>query len=63
METKRAEESFTEEMRRAVWVNALATGEALCRYFNSGGSRVRGKYLDAVEEAAKHDPIPDDSWA
>ena len=50
-------------MRRAVWVDAPATGESLLNYFRNGGSGTSDKYLDAVEEAAKHDPIPDDPWA
>ncbi len=60
---KRGGESFTEVVRRAVLVDAPVTGEALRGYFHNGGSGVIGKYLDAVEEAAKHDRIPDDSWA
>ncbi|MDH4477600.1 MAG: antitoxin VapB family protein [Verrucomicrobiaceae bacterium] len=60
---KRGGESFTEVVRRAVWVDAPATGETLRDYFRNGGSGVSGTYLDAVEEAAKHDPIPDDPWA
>ena len=60
---KRGGESFTEVVRRAFWVDAPATGEFLLNYFHNGGSDVSGKYLDAVEEATKHDPIPDDPWA
>lgn len=60
---KRGGESFTEVVRRAVWVEAPATGEALSEYFRNGGSGTSDKYLDAVEEAANHDPIPDDPWA
>jgi hypothetical protein len=60
---KRGGESFTEVVRRAVWVDAPATGEALRSYFHKGGSGTSDKYLDAVEEAAKHDTIPDDPWA
>ncbi len=60
---KRAGESFTEVVRRAVLVDAPLTGAALREYFQNGGSRVSEKYLDAVEEATKHDPIPDDPWA
>ncbi len=62
-QAKRGGESFTEVVRRAVWVDAPATGEALRNYYRNGGSGVSSKYLDAVEEAAKHDPIPDDPWA
>jgi len=62
-QVKRGGESFTEVVRRAVWVDAPATGESLLYYFRNGGSGASGQYLDAVEEAAKHDPIPDDPWA
>jgi hypothetical protein len=62
-QVKRGGESFTEVVRRAVWLDAPATGEVLLQYYRKGGSGVSGKYLDAVEEAAKHDPIPDDPWA
>ena len=62
-QAKRGGESFTEVVRRAVWVDAPATGESLLNYFHNGGSGTSDKYLDAVEEAAKHDPIPDDPWA
>lgn len=60
---KRGGESFTEVVRRAVWLDTPLTGETLLQYFRKGGSGVSGKYLDAVEDAAKHDPIPDDPWA
>lgn len=62
-QVKRGGESFTEVVRRAVWVDAPATGEGLLDYFHKGGSGVSGRYLDAVEESAKHDPIPDNPWA
>lgn len=60
---KRGGESFTEVVRRAVWVDAPLTGASLRDYFRRGGSGVSAKYLDAVEEAADHDPIPEDPWA
>lgn len=60
---KRGGESFTEVVRRAVIVDSPLNGEMLRDYFRNGGSRVSEKYLDAVEEAAKHDPVPDDPWA
>lgn len=60
---KRGGESFSEVVRRATFVDVPATGEALRDYFHKGGSGVTETYLDAVEEAAKHDPVPDDSWA
>ena len=59
---KRGGESFTEVVRRAVLVDAPLTGAALREYFRNGGSGISEKYLDAVEEAAKHDPIPDNPW-
>jgi len=62
-QAKRGGESFTEVVRRAVWLDAPATEESLLNYFRNGGSGTSVKYLDAVEEAAKHDPIPDDPWA
>lgn len=60
---KRGGESFTEVVRRAILVDAPLTGSALRDHFQKGGSGVSEKYLDAVEEAAKHDPIPDNPWA
>ena len=60
---KKAGESFTEVVRRAEFTEAPLTGESLLAYFSSGGSGVNARYLDAAEEAAKHDPIPDDPWA
>jgi hypothetical protein len=62
-QAKRGGESFTEVVRRGVWVDAPATGESLRSYFRNGGSGVSAKYLDSVEEASRHDPIPDDPWA
>ena len=62
-QVKRGGESFTEVVRRAVWLDAPATGETLLQYYRDGGSGVSGKYLDEVEKAAQHDPIPDDPWA
>jgi predicted CopG family antitoxin len=56
---KRGSESFTKVVRRAVWTNAPATGESLLNYFRNGGSAANDKYLDVVEEAAKHQPSPD----
>lgn len=60
---KRRGESFTEVVRRAILVDVPLTGEALRDYFKKGGSGVSEKYLDSVEEASKHDPIPDNPWA
>lgn len=58
---KPAGESFSAVVRRAVLENELLTGERLRNYLKKGGSGVSLKDLDAVEEASKHDPIPDDS--
>ena len=60
---KRRGESYTEVVRRAILVDAPLTGAALRDYYQYGGSGVSEKYLDSVEEAAKHDPIPDNPWA
>lgn len=60
---KRRGESFTEVVRRAVWVDAPLTGAVLREYYRNGGSGISEKYLDTVEVAAKHDPIPDNPWA
>ena len=60
---KRGGESFTEVVRCAVLVDAPLTATALRNYFQNGGSGVSETYLDAVKEAAKHDPIPDNPWA
>lgn len=60
---KKPGESFTEVVRRATIPDAPLTGGSLLTYLTSGGSGVSARYLDAVEEAAKHDPIPDNPWA
>lgn len=60
---KRAGESFTEVVRRAMWVDTPLTATGLREHFKNGGSGVSEKFLDAVEEAAAHDPLPDDPWA
>ncbi len=60
---KKGGESFSEVVRRAEFTHAPLTGENLRAYLRSGGSGVSGRYLDAVEEAAKHDPVPDNPWA
>ena len=60
---KRGGESFTEVVRRATWIDAPASGAALRDYYHKGGSGISDRYLDAVEQAAQHDPIPDDPWA
>jgi len=59
---KKAGESFTAVVRRASFANAPLTGSDLAAYLRSGGCGVSNTYLNAVEEAALHDPIPDDPW-
>jgi Putative antitoxin len=41
-------ESFTEVVRRAVWLDTPATGVMLLDYYRKGGSGVSERYLDAV---------------
>ncbi len=60
---KKAGESFSEVVRRAEFADAPQTGENIRNHLRSGGSGVSERYLDAVEEAAKHDPLPDNPWA
>ena len=60
---KKAGESFTEVIRRAEFVNPPLTGANLLAHLHAGGSGVSVDYLDAVEKAASHDPIPDNPWA
>lgn len=60
---KKAGESFSAVVRRAEFMENPLTGDALLAYLRSGGSGVSERYLDAVEEAAKHDPAPDNPWA
>jgi len=62
-QAKRSGESFTEVVRRAVWENPPLTGRSLREYLKKGGSGASEKYLEAVETAAQHDPIPDNPWA
>jgi len=50
-------------VRRASFSNAPLTGESLRAYLHSGGSGISGRYLDALEKAAAHDPLPDNPWA
>ena len=62
-QAKRAGESFTEVVRRAVWVSPFLTGAVLRDYLRSGGSGISEKYLETAESAAAQDPIPDNPWA
>jgi len=60
---KRAGESFTEVVRRASFSDAPLTGRELRNYLKAGGSGISERYLQAVEAASKHDPVPDNPWA
>jgi hypothetical protein len=59
---KKSGESFSEVVRRASFPDTPLTGARLLEYYRSGGSGVSDEYLDSVEEAIKHDPVPDDPW-
>ncbi len=60
---KRGGESFTEVVRRVVIPDASAKGKALREHYRQGGGNVSPAYLDSVEKAIQHDPIPDDPCA
>ena len=59
LSAKRGGESFTEVERRAVIPDAAPTGKSLREHYRGGGGKVCDEYLDAVEKAASHDPIPE----
>lgn len=60
---KRPGESFSELVRRSVIEDATMTAARLREYLADGGSGISSLYLDAAEEASRHDPIPEDPWA
>jgi len=60
---KRAGESFSAVVRRASFAEEPLTGKKLREWLRRGGSGVSAGYLDAVDQAAGHDPVPDDPWA
>lgn len=60
---KKPGESFSEVVRRSVIEDAPMTADRLREYLAAGGSGISSLYLDSVEEASRHDPIPDDPWA
>ena len=60
---KKAGESFSEVVRRASFADTPLTGERLLAHLRTGGTDISERSLDSIEEAAKHDPIPDDPWA
>jgi len=60
---KRGGESFTEVVRRAVIPASAPTGKHIRDHYRNGGGKVSDDYLDSVEIAAAHDPVPEDPWA
>jgi hypothetical protein len=60
---KKAGESFSEVVRRCAFNDDPLTGEELLQYFRAGGSAISERYLAAVEEAARKDPVPVNPWA
>ncbi len=61
--SQKPEEFFSEVVRHAAFADAPLTGENLRAYLHSGGSGISEKYLDAVEKAAAHEPLPDNPGA
>jgi hypothetical protein len=60
---KRAGESFTEVVRRAVIPASAPTGKFVREHYRNGGGRVSEDYLESVEKAAAQDTVPEDPWA
>lgn len=60
---KKAGESFSQVVRRATFSDAPLTSASLLAYYRAGGSGLSEHALETIEEAVKHDPAPDDSWA
>lgn len=60
---RKAGESFSEVVRRARFADAPLTGASLLAYLRAGGSGISERHLNAVEDAAKHDRMPDNPWA
>ena len=61
-ERKRPGDSFSTVVRRATFPDAPPTGYHIREYLRRGGSGVPDSYLDAVENAARNDPPPEDPW-
>jgi hypothetical protein len=59
---KKAGESFSEVVRRAIFPDEPLTGASLRSSLRGGGSRIREDDLDAVESADRRDPVPDNPW-
>jgi predicted CopG family antitoxin len=60
---KRAGESFSEVVRRAVFPSSAPKGSDLLAHLRAGGSGVPEAYLDAVEAASETDQTPDNPWS
>ena len=50
---RRPGESFSDVVRRAIFVGSPPTGAELLIYFRNGGSGVSEVYLDYLEQAAR----------
>ena len=59
---KKAGESFSAVVRRAVFPEEPPTGASLLRWSSGRKKRVRDGYLNAVEEAVRSDLPPEDPW-
>lgn len=59
---KRAGESFSAVVRRAVFPEDPPTGAVLLDIYARRASSVSDEYLESVEAAASHDARPDDPW-
>ena len=60
---KRGGESFSDVVRRATISESPVSGATLRAYYRAGGSKVSERFLDSIEQAARHDPVPEDPWA
>ena len=60
---KKGGESFSDVVRRATISDSPATGAALRAYYRAGGSKLSEAFLSSIEDAARHDPPPEDPWA
>jgi hypothetical protein len=59
---KKAGESFSEVVGRAMFPDEPLTGASLRSYLRGGGSRISEDSLDAVEAADRRDPTTDNPW-
>ena len=59
---KKAGESFSDVVRRAMFMDEPLTGASLRTYLRGGGSRISEDYLGAVDAEDRGDPAPDNPW-